>query len=1085
MSARRGPAGRLFALLALGVPAGLGLTGALASCAQTPPNNPVRSFERPEKVDFVCMQVRDGTANAGFVAPAPVALSKCTPASAEAASTGGADFLPFHLYALVTQTTRGELAVADLTAGSVVDHDYTAPGVNFLTVGALPRDIATTPDGLLSFVTSGEANKPALYAIASHRILGDTAGVVRQGLDKQIEPPHTTLSTWPACSLPDAPTSVAVIKKEGLGAEGERDPYAYQVAVLLPGGAGAKGSAKIVTLDVKPFLRGAGLLNVGLAPGLDDGPRVEPGSLAPCPVVGVVELGGASLVPPTVPKGPAWDDGVKYRTAAPPLPDPGAFPPGQSAAEPLPFSASCLASPAPPAPVVQYAEPLGKATPTGFVRDGTRLYVGDAALPLIHVIDLSNPSAPRELPPLLTSSLSEPSRLVTVKDLAISPETRDYKRFLYAIDDKQGSVLVYDVTDDASPRVPLTRPHPQSNPFAPTDRVQFGAPAVAVQFARYELPQQRGNAPSTGALCNPNPAIGVGQGPFSDPGGFLRPSFAAGIGPGRLRGVFAFVTLTNGQIVTVDVDDWDAPCRRPDPMASFPVSATTPQEPAVAGSRDPYHAPTAFAADVDTTSPVTLEAFFPVSAPNRVRSLFRLNRGGTGGNHAPLLAGQPQLFSALNAQLSTVGSGSEANPKLLPTSTEVADPGSLSDPLAPNAGALKDNRNTGVLPALPTGDTATDVRSNVRFSYEDPTVHVDQEWATVYEGVIPTLDGVVATVASGDGFRSLTLAAPAAQLCARGVEDLTLGTERARAVSAALAAAKLPAIPLLDRRMTDYVEITDDLLPPTDPYWLENQACWPEELANGTATARFATCNAFFDGDFEPDPKVTTTPKANANRHLPILEAFDGRLVVSRFFTPLDGPEVGIRRVVPPEVSNQRPLALAQCCFHSQWKLRVRASNQWITKGANARSSVQFLHHVKRGAGDRCVQSCDARDQLLSSRSPAVPFAGVTPGAAPGRNSPLAMRNPMFSFVAWNGVETQAKGVFRDLEPARDTFFRYSTRGQFTALTANLSSTSVAVNPRAMRYVEPLGQIAIIDGASQGLVLFDLRTVTLSRTSFF
>lgn len=1083
MSARRsGLAGRVFALLALGVPSSLGLAGALASCAQTPPNNPVRSFERPEKVDFVCMQVRDGTFDAKVVPPTPVALSKCTPVSAEAASSGDAEFQPFHLYALVTQTTRGEVAVADLTAGTVVDHDYSAPGVNFLTVGALPRDIAVTPDGLLSFVTSAEPNKPALYAIASHRILGDTAGVVREGLDKQVEPPHTTLATWPACTLPDVPTSVAVIKKEGLGAD-TRDPYAYQVAVLLPGGAGAKGPARIVTLDVKPFLRGAGLLNVNLAPGLADGPRVEPGSLSPCPVVGVVELGGAALVPSSVPTGPAWDDGVKYRSAAPPLPDPGAFPPGQSALEPLPFSASCLAKPAAPAASVTYAEPLGKASPTSFVRDGTRLYVGDAALPLIHVLDLSDPAAPRELAPLLTSSLSEPSRLVTVKDLAISPETRDYKRFLYAIDDKQGSLLVYDVSSDASPRVPLTRPHPQSNPFAPTDRVQFGAPVVAVQFARYELPQQRGTAPSTGALCNPNPAVGTGQGPFTDPGGFLRPSVAAGIGPGRLRGVFAFVTLTNGQIVTVDVDDWDAPCRRPDPMSSFPVSATTPQEPAVDGSADPYHTPKAFASG-DTTSPVTLEAFFPVSAPNRVRSLFTLNRSGSGGNHAPVLAGQPQLFNALNAQLSTVGDGSEANPKLLPTRTAVADPGSLADPLATNAGELKDVRNDGVLPTLPTGDTSTDVRPNVRFAYEDPTVHVDQDWATVYEGILPTLDGVVTTVASADGFRTLTLAAPDAQLCSRGVEDLALGSERARAVSAALEAAKLPAIPLLERRMTDYAEITDDLLPPTDPYWLENQSCWPEELAKGTATARFAACNAYFDGDFEPDPKVTTTPKANPNRHLPILEAYDGRLVVSRFFTPLDGAEAGLRRVVPPEPSNERPLALAQCCFHSQFKVRVRAGNQWITKGANAAASVQFLHHVKRGASDRCVQSCDARDQLLTSRAPAVPWAGVAT-AAPGRNSPLAMRSPMFSFVAWNGVEKQAKGGLRDLEPLRDTFFRYSTRGQFTGLSVSMSSTSVAVNPRAMRYVEPLGQIAIIDGASQGLVLFDLRTVTLGRTNFF
>jgi hypothetical protein len=36
-----------------------------------------------------------------------------------------------------------------------------------------------------------------------------------------------------------------------------------------------------------------------------------------------------------------------------------------------------------------------------------------------------------------------------------------------------------------------------------------------------------------------------------------------------------------------------------------------------------------------------------------------------------------------------------------------------------------------------------------------------------------------------------------------------------------------------------------------------------------------------------------------------------------------------------------------------------------------------------------------------------------------------------------------------------------------------------------MRYIGPLGQMAIVDGAAQGLVLFDLRTVSLGRTNFF
>src|SRR5204863_7736973 len=101
----------------------------------------------------------------------------------------------------------------------------------------------------------------------------------------------------------------------------------------------------------------------------------------------------------------------------------------------------------------------------------------------------------------------------------------------------------------------------------------------------------------------------------------------------RLRGIFAFVTLSNGTIVTIDVDDWDAPCRRPDPMAPTtqteplgdagvglfplllgPFNAIAPPQPAAtsASDIDPYHAPLAFTSGT-ADSPVSLEAFFPVS----------------------------------------------------------------------------------------------------------------------------------------------------------------------------------------------------------------------------------------------------------------------------------------------------------------------------------------------------------------------------------------------------------------------------------------------------------------------------------------
>src|ERR1019366_4661927 len=163
------------------------------------------------------------------------------------------------------------------------------------------------------------------------------------------------------------------------------------------------------------------------------------------------------------------------------------------------------------------------------------------------------------------SSALEPARVVTTKQIAISPVTRDYKRYLYAIDRAQGSLIVYDITDPiASPHVPLSKPHPELNPFEPPDRILFSVPIAAVEFLRHDFPlTPAGAQPVAGALCDPNP---TDTDPVLYPGtGYVAgaPLPVVGLGPTRLRGVFGMVTLSNGLIATIDVDDWDAPCRRP------------------------------------------------------------------------------------------------------------------------------------------------------------------------------------------------------------------------------------------------------------------------------------------------------------------------------------------------------------------------------------------------------------------------------------------------------------------------------------------------------------------------------------------
>jgi hypothetical protein len=122
------------------------------------------------------------------------------------------------------------------------------------------------------------------------------------------------------------------------------------------------------------------------------------------------------------------------------------------------------------------------------------------------------------------------------------------------------------------------------------------------------------------------------------------------------------------------------------------------------------------------------------------------------------------------------------------------------------------------------------------------------------------------------------------------------------------------------------------------------------------------------------------------------------------------------------------------------------------------------------------VPSCDPRESLLNARVPNIPN-GVVVDLTTQRNSALVARNPMFTTRIVGGASGDA--------PARDTQYTFSTRGQFRALFVSIAGSSTAVIPQSMRYVESLGQMAVVDGASQGLVLIDLRAVTVARAPYF
>jgi hypothetical protein len=1163
-----------------GVAAAVGAATSISSCAATPANIPVRSFEAARNVDYLCIAYNDANGNA-LQPTANVGLSPDLCTQVPTGVTGST--LANHLLALVTQSTRGEVAVVDLTSNVVVDESHDTPGINFIPVGTAPTGIVVAPDAQMTFVSSADANKPAVYGIpTSARRFGSGGATIAGVLGDSTQqgsplPAPLQVTDLPACALPQAPETISVVTMP----QGQGGPAAgYVLFVSLRGNAGAP--ARVVTIDPSSLLGGAGIATAPVDGGAGDAgtsaPPVTPGILAPCPILGVTALAGVSQVPSTWTAGPAWPDGVPYAVVGDLS---SQLPSGGPACAPeagAPGAAMSLAG----------ADDSGTGSPQPFpthavVRDDAPIvYVGDSEVPVIHVLDVSNPARPVELAPLLATSVAEPTRRVAVGDIAISPVTRQYQRYLYAVDTTDGSVMVYDVTDPiASSHTPLQRPHAELNPLMAPDRVSFSSPVASIAFATHDFPfvppspnTNQVNA-VTGLLCNPNPNALTEAGampPFLDNGAYYRVDQAATTPyangtaqqfPFRLRGVFGFATLTTGQVVTVDVDDWDAPCRRPDPMVfndgglppQYGVTGllAVPQEAGVPGSPtflDPYSAPFTELPPLSTPA-TTQEAFFPVSAPNRMRSSQLLRNDPTSGNHAPSLLGVPSLSDVTGAPVA-VTSGATVASLLLPTTLPpgFVDPSLIIDPTDPPY------LQTPPVDAS-TVPSAGNVLPGVRLSFDDPTVTQDQSWTVTYEGALPTLTTVAADiVAAGDpahAYETLTFTigqvAPAADaglpspglgpgFCERGLEDWDIGQQRAGQEVAAATSAGLPTPPDPKQWTADYVEIVDDVLPQGDPYWNIPNSCWngvvtgTESLASTRPGSSVSDPQSLADARFNACT-VAFGPGSNADSHygrdLPILRAYDDHLDVGRFYWNNSVPEQTTNRLIAgPDPSNKPSLQFVACCFHNQATFKVRAGGEWIAVGQNG---VGFLNHVVAAnsvendpltgtASRRCVLSCDPQDVLLNARSfdvqwapipwgrtiatgdaGAAPVGGSDGGSEAGagglscslpsgampqieRTSPLALMNPFFSYVTWMGCGLPTSAFDHTITP-RDYTWRYQVGGGFLPLTISLTGNAlVTISPQSMRFIQPLGWMAVVDGQSQGLELIDLDSLSIAQQHF-
>ena len=1007
----------------------------LGACSQTPVSVTLHSLQASGNVSFVCR----GDDNA----PSGHKLDECP--DPEQTSR--------RLYGLVTQTATNEVAVVDLVAGSVVDIDPSTPGFSFLRVGARPGAIVTTPGGAATFVGVTGLQKNGVFALPTTCLGAAKPGELARDL-----------TTWAACHLSSAPGDISVLVDPARGG----DVRASCQSGALESAPDLSGRECPADLTQEPGPRGRRKLLVSLPDEhklvlLDAQSLLDrsPGEFDECAVEATYALNATLPTSAVVPK----------------------LPPDL-----LPAAGANVC------PSTSYPPPSeALPTPGGFALTGDQLYVADRSLPVVHVLDVSDPCAPNEQPPLLAYAYSSPQRVVTTSRVAVSPLTPSGKQFVYAIDESDqptASVMAFDVSPGSTERTPLVFPGSPRQPYLPPDRLRFSAPVRDVSFVLRDFPQPSGDtgAGQFGLSCDPYPSGN------ETPASKYRPNadYTDGARPFNLRGVFAFAMLTSGQIAIIDVEDFDAPCRRPlasnaSPFEDFRGCVADAAGPGQSSPPDFFTT----TGDLSGAPTVSNESSCRVVEPHRPRSSSLSISSSTVGLRAPTLRAFPQFSNPDPAAVITA----DKQPRLLAVDFDNPDPAksepvtaqvnvsaqlyvNCADPHAaePACAAVNGALQLELDPKATIQNSLTLPLAEPRSYAQDESPSLTFEGRVFQErtsGFLRLDNDPLATTAS--------LQDPDANFCAAGVQDSDAMAVEADSLGVA------PAAEAAWRTAhADYLQITGDFPAPEDVYWRVGQGQFCAGLLSRTAPSDNATLGGDHDACVEQFGNIDNPAVLKDSRDLSIVEASAGTLRV----TP--------RQCQSDATCARNKLKQLACCFPAGTAYTVRASHQWLL------SAAAGLHDMAAAASGRCVHtaSCDPRKKYFHSRAFEVCNANAPFDALVDTDGKCAAGQPNVGCAVSEAgipVKPRADGsqcifenltarfiVYRGKQPStRGMSFSWQTTGGFAPLSMSLATQSSAVNPQSISYLPELGYVAVVDGSNLGLSLFDLNSLGVVAPSPF
>ncbi|HEV8246267.1 MAG TPA: hypothetical protein VGP93_10890, partial [Polyangiaceae bacterium] len=618
----------------------------------------------------------------------------------------------------------------------------------------------------------------------------------------------------------------------------------------------------------------------------------------------------------------------------------------------------------------------------------------------------------------------------------------------------------FDVSASSTERTPIVRPGAPRLPLEPADRIGFSSAALQVGFALRDLPASdpATGIAATGTLCDPDPAL--------DPaaaGAQYRPTqdFTSGARPDLLRGVFGFVMLSSGQVAVIDVEDFDAPCRRP-------ITTNSSSAPDFRGCASDMGLPADLTVDgtPEGTPTVTGEVSCLAVQPHRARSATLALNNARVGVRAPTLRAFPQFSTPDPSEQTSV----QQRPKLLAVPFNPPDP-AKPDPLV---FVGSDLYGPGLTHELDVDPHSAD-QNSVSLPLEQPRSYASEEaFVLTYEGAITgTLPSGFYDLQSGEAH----LDDGSANFCDRGVYSVRLMRE----FGAEQFALSGDALEAFAQKHADYVQITGDLPADTDSYWSSER---------GLSCGGRSTCETVF-GPFDARDLAHF-------RELRVLDAFQDQLVVE----PRNAESAEELDYLKSEVD---------CCFPSGIAYTVRASEQWVLTGSISGFRHDVTARAVPGEPDRfsCERDCSPRKRYYKSRAfelsrqvPGDPGSGCGEDVTEEQDCPIGAATADDLVCVYDATTgpvvpggpgsecilsslTSRFVVYRGQTPsARGMTFNWQTAGGFFPLVLSLTSQAQSVLPQSMLYLPELQDLAVVDASTLGLTIISLDSLRVEAAFY-